>query len=130
MRAPAEVPAARRLALVASVEGTEALLDEGQPAVFQVADPAADVRMQSWPACDEALLARQTVTVVVQINGKTKGRFEMDAADAVDQAKVEECAMQSDAGTKHLQGKTPSRVIVAPNAKLVNFVLPKKPKKK
>ena len=73
---------------------------------------------------------QQKITVVLQINGKTKGRFDMDAADASDDANVKKYAQLSDIGIKHLKGKEPTRVIVAPNAKLINFVvnIPRKKK--
>jgi leucyl-tRNA synthetase len=36
------------------------------------------VHNQAWPTYDEALLARQQVTIVVQINGRVRERFQAD----------------------------------------------------
>ena len=40
-------------------------------------DPNSSVHSQPWPAYDEAALRRETVTIVVQVNGKVRGQVEM-----------------------------------------------------
>ncbi|WP_461208491.1 leucine--tRNA ligase [Desulfocurvus sp. DL9XJH121] len=74
----------------------------------------------SWPAHDEAALAVDEVTVVVQVNGKLRGRITV----AVDAAKtdVEQAALAEANVAKHIQGQTVRKVIVIPG-KLVNVVV-------
>ena len=41
---------------------------------------ASSVHMSAWPGFDPALAATDTVTLVVQVNGKVRDRIEVDAA--------------------------------------------------
>ncbi|GGD29615.1 leucine--tRNA ligase [Nocardioides daphniae] len=81
-----------------------------QPSVAQVA----------WPEVDEALLVEDSVTCVVQVKGKVKGRLEV--APDISEADLEAAAL-ADAGVQRaLEGQTVRKVIVrAP--KLVNIVV-------
>jgi leucyl-tRNA synthetase len=77
------------------------------------------VARASWPAADEALLAQETVTCVVQVNGKVRGK--LDVPPGIGDDELHELAMTEPAGTRALNGLEISRVIVrAP--KLVNIV--------
>jgi len=71
-----------------------------------------------WPEADPRWLAADTVTIVVQVNGKLRGRFEAPA-DA-DEAAVTATALETVAD--HLAGKAPRKVIHVPG-KLVNVVV-------
>ncbi len=79
-----------------------------------------DLLDADWPQVDEAALARDVVSLVMQINGKVRGQIEV-AADA-DKAAIEAAALASEAFERHGQGKTPRKVIVVPG-KLVNLVV-------
>ncbi|NEP39289.1 MAG: hypothetical protein F6K35_08500, partial [Okeania sp. SIO2H7] len=59
------------------------------------------------------------ITVVIQINGKTRGTIQVPAKS--DRATLEELARSSDAAMRHIEGKEIKKVIVVPG-KLVNFV--------
>ena len=72
-----------------------------------------------WPTYDPAKLVQDTVTIVVQVNGKVRGRFEI-AKDS-DQKEVEKAAFEVDSVKQHTEGKTIRKVIVIPN-KIVNIV--------
>ena len=72
-----------------------------------------------WPTYDPAKLVQDTVTIVVQVNGKVRGRFEI-AKDS-DQKDVEKAAFEVDSVKQHTEGKTIRKVIVIPN-KIVNIV--------
>lgn len=74
---------------------------------------------EPWPTYDEAMLVDKTVTIVVQVNGKVRGKFEA-AADA-DQAKIQEQALQLENVQHQLEGKTVRKVIVV-KGKVVNIV--------
>jgi len=71
-----------------------------------------------WPAVDREALARDEIDIVVQVNGKVRGRITV-AADA-DRAHIEAMAMDTPAVRKHLDGKTVRKVIVVPG-RLVNI---------
>ena len=73
-----------------------------------------------WPVAEEALLVDDTVTVAVQLNGKTRGTMRI-AKDAAKDA-AEKAALALPEIVRGLEGKTPKRVIVVPN-RIVNLVL-------
>ncbi|MDR5887408.1 leucine--tRNA ligase [Vreelandella janggokensis] len=73
-----------------------------------------------WPAVDEAALTRDTIELVVQVNGKLRAR--MEAPAGADKAAIEQLAMENDNVQRHLEDKTVRKVIVVPG-KLVNIVV-------
>jgi leucyl-tRNA synthetase len=73
---------------------------------------------ESWPKFDEALLREDTVTVILQVNGKLRDRIEV-AADTP-QAELEKLALANDHVKEFLAGKQIKKVIVVPG-KLVNI---------
>jgi leucyl-tRNA synthetase len=77
------------------------------------------VHLESWPAFDEALTRDETVTVVVQVNGKVRDRLEVEVGAGED--KVRELAFQSDNVKRHLSGKPPRKVIYVKD-KLLSIV--------
>ena len=74
---------------------------------------------EPWPSYDEQKLARQQVEIVVQVNGKVRGRFLADQ-DA-DDSSVQQQAESLDAVKPFLDGKTSRKVIVIKN-RIVNIV--------
>ena len=72
-----------------------------------------------WPAVDEAALRRDSIELVVQVNGKLRGRIEV-AADA-DRETIAAAACGDENVRRHTEGKTLHKVIVVPG-KLVNIV--------
>ncbi|KGE77972.1 leucine--tRNA ligase [Halomonas sp. ND22Bw] len=80
-------------------------------------EPAIDAR---WPAVDASALARDTIELVVQVNGKLRARLEVPAE--ADKAAIEAQAMAAENVQRHLEGKTVRKVIVVPG-KLVNIVV-------
>ena len=77
------------------------------------------VNREDWPLCDPTLLEEDQVTIVVQVNGKLRGRLEV--AKATEKEEVEHLALGLDSVKPHLEGKAVRRVIVVPG-KLVNIV--------
>jgi leucyl-tRNA synthetase len=78
------------------------------------------VHLQKWPGFDPVLARDEVVTVVVQINGKVREKLEV-AADSVEE-QVRTLAFESAAVQRHLDGKTPKKVIYVPN-KLLSIVV-------
>ncbi|WP_043532451.1 leucine--tRNA ligase [Litchfieldella xinjiangensis] len=74
----------------------------------------------SWPKVDESALTKDTIELVVQVNGKLRARLEV-AANA-DKASIEAQAMQAENVQRHIEGMTIRKVIVVPG-KLVNIVV-------
>jgi leucyl-tRNA synthetase len=66
------------------------------------------VTYEAFPVADPALLTAESVTYPVQINGKVRGRVEVDA-DA-DEAAVRAAALAEVAAA--LEGREPKKVIV------------------
>lgn len=73
-----------------------------------------------WLSVDESALAKTVVAMVVQVNGKLRGKFEI-AADA-SRDEMEKAALSVENVDKFIENKTVRKVIVVPN-KLVNFVV-------
>ncbi|MFS8777069.1 leucine--tRNA ligase [Synechococcus sp. W70.1] len=88
--------------------------------LWQALGGTDSVHRQSWPSYDPAVLVADTVTIVVQVNGKLRGSFEAPAD--VTPEEQERLALQSEAAQKYLQGATPKKVVVVPK-KLVNVVV-------
>jgi len=75
---------------------------------------------QPWPEVDPALLASDTFTLILQVNGKLRDRVEA-ASDASDEELVR-VALESERVRQHLDGKQVVKEIVVPG-KLVNLVV-------
>ena len=78
------------------------------------------VHQQSFPAWDEELAAEETVTLVVQVNGRVRDRIEVPVG--IDQSAAEELALASPRVQPYTDGKTVNRAIYVPG-KLVNVVV-------
>ncbi|MGH7935314.1 MAG: leucine--tRNA ligase [Candidatus Binataceae bacterium] len=77
------------------------------------------VHLESWPKYDAELARDETVTVVVQVNGKVRDRLQVGAGAPEDE--VRGMALQSEAVMRYLAGKPPKKIIYVPN-KLVSIV--------
>jgi leucyl-tRNA synthetase len=75
---------------------------------------------QPWPEADPALLVSDTVTLIVQVNGKLRDRIEAPAEAGQEQ--LLELARASEKVSAHLDGKAVVKEIVVPG-KLVNLVV-------
>jgi len=79
----------------------------------------AHVHEQPWPVHDSELAKAETVTMIVQVNGKVRDRIEVDAA--IREEDMEKMALASTRVQEHLAGRTPRNVIIV-RPKLVNIV--------
>jgi leucyl-tRNA synthetase len=73
----------------------------------------------SWPQIERDLLVEDTVTMVVQVNGKKRG--EVTVASGAPDPEIETAVLALDAVKSALGGKTVRRVIVVPK-RIVNVV--------
>ena len=78
-----------------------------------------DIHRLSWPTADESMLSVETVTMVVQVNGKVRDRIEVPSG--TDAATAEALALASEKVQAHLGGVPPRKVICKPPS-LVNLV--------
>jgi leucyl-tRNA synthetase len=77
------------------------------------------IHAERWPEADAAKLTVDTVTLVVQVNGKVRDRLEV-AAD-IDESEAERLALASDKVSAHL-GEGPPKKVIVRVPKLVNIV--------
>jgi leucyl-tRNA synthetase len=81
---------------------------------------AGSVHNQPWPTVDEAALVADAVTVVVQVNGKLRDKFEVPLG--LPASELEALAWTQPKVIEHTEGKDRVKVIVVPD-KLVNIVV-------
>ncbi len=79
------------------------------------------IHIQTWPAVDTDALVVDEITLVIQVNGKTRGTIQVPAK--ADKATLEQLATDSEVAQRYLEHQELKKVIVVPG-KLVNFVVP------
>ena len=77
------------------------------------------VHEETFPDFNEEYTKQDSITLVLQINGKTRDKLEVDAN--ISKEECEKIALQSEKVQKMLAGLTVKKVIVVPK-KLVNIV--------
>ena len=77
------------------------------------------IAYESWPDYDEELCKEDTIEIVVQINGKVKAKFIIEAD--TDKDIVMDLAMNDEKVKESIDGKNIVKQIYVPN-KLVNIV--------
>lgn len=74
----------------------------------------------AWPVVDESALLRDEIELVVQVNGKLRGRISVPAQ--ADQKAIEEAALSDENVLRFIEDKTIRKIIVVPG-KLINVVV-------
>lgn len=82
-------------------------------------DANSSVHEQSWPECDEEALKVDNVEIVLQVNGKVRGRLTVPAEATKEE--LEEIAMADANVQAHIGDATVRKVICVPG-RLVNIV--------
>ena len=80
---------------------------------------AYSVHNQAWPQFNAQFAADVTITVVVQVNGRVRGRLELPADSSEEEARS--AALAQENVQKFLEGLQISKVVYVPG-KLVNIV--------
>ncbi|MHB8426943.1 MAG: leucine--tRNA ligase [Acidiferrobacterales bacterium] len=80
----------------------------------------SDVLDAAWPQVDESALRREFVELVVQVNGKLRGRVSVPSGAPDEQVRT--TALDDPAVARHVNGRTVKKVVVVPG-KLVNIVV-------
>jgi leucyl-tRNA synthetase len=114
--------------------GAEAVIAEGADMLLRMLSPIVphvthqlwsalgrdgDILAAQWPEADPQALVRDTIELVVQVNGKLRGKIEVAADTPKDVC--EERALAEENVARFLEGKEIRKIIVVPN-KLVNIV--------
>ena len=89
-------------------------------ALWKALGHAGAVIDEQWPRVDEGALVRETIEVVVQVNGKLRGRVAV-AAEA-DEAAVREAALADSNVQRFIEGR-PVRKFIYVRGKLANVVV-------
>ena len=77
------------------------------------------VALQIWPAADQSLLVEDSVTAIIQINGKVRDR--VDVSPNISEKDLEKLALGTEAIQRALAGKTVVNVVVrAPKVVAIN----------
>ncbi|MBN1136653.1 MAG: leucine--tRNA ligase [Anaerolineae bacterium] len=78
------------------------------------------IHQQAWPAWDEAAAAEETITLVVQVNGKVRDKIE--APVGTDDETARSLALETEGAKRHTAGRQIVKVVVVPD-RLVNIVI-------
>ncbi len=78
------------------------------------------IHSQYWPLHDESALVQNEFELVIQINGKVRGKINVNSNTS--KGELEQIAVESELASKWLKGKSIVKVIVVPG-KLVNIVV-------
>jgi len=118
------VPAGERVALLReAVETVLLLLGPFCPHVTEelwgLLGHAESLFARPWPVADPEALRKQEVTVVVQVDGRVRGRLVVDVDAAED--RVRQLALGDDKVQPWVAARTVEKVVVVPN-RLVNIV--------
>ncbi len=81
---------------------------------------AYSIHQQAFPSWDDALAAEDTITLVVQVNGKVRDKLEVPAN--IEEAAAQELALASPRVKSYTDGKSVSKTIFVPG-RLVNLVV-------
>jgi leucyl-tRNA synthetase len=79
-----------------------------------------DILDAPWPEVDPAALATDEIELVLQVNGKLRGKLRVPSA--ADRAAIERAAVASPEFARHANGAPPKKVVVVPG-RLVNVVV-------
>ncbi|SCZ50812.1 leucyl-tRNA synthetase [Thiohalomonas denitrificans] len=122
------------LAKLDDTKGADVLRREGLGILLPLLSPTAphvthhlwrelgygdDILTAPWPEVDESALKRDTIDLVVQVNGKMRGKVQVSAA--ADKTSVEATALADENVQRFIEGKEVKKVIVVPG-RLVNVV--------
>jgi leucyl-tRNA synthetase len=78
------------------------------------------VHQQSWPDYDPDLTVDETITFIVQVNGRVRDRLTLPAGIRDDEAR--ERALESEQVQHYLNGQPPKKVILV-SGRLANIVI-------
>jgi leucyl-tRNA synthetase len=75
---------------------------------------------EAWPLVDESALVQDTIEMVIQVNGKLRGKMSISAN--AEKSECEALALENDQVNKFI-GESPVRKVIVVPSKLVNIVI-------
>ncbi|MCK5912689.1 MAG: leucine--tRNA ligase, partial [Desulfuromusa sp.] len=115
-----ENPGVLREALEAVVQLLNPFVPHICEELWQLLGHQQSVEISSWPVWDESALVTEEITLVVQVNGKVRGKIVV--AVAADRQVVEAEALAEPNVQRFIEGKQVRKVIVVPG-RLINIVV-------
>ncbi|OGX23655.1 MAG: leucine--tRNA ligase [Omnitrophica WOR_2 bacterium RIFCSPHIGHO2_02_FULL_48_11] len=88
--------------------------------LWQMMGQKESIARVSWPSYNEAALEQDTAAIVVQINGKVRGKFDVPAA--ISEAELKKIILADAKIQQYIGGKAVQKYIIIPK-KLVNIVI-------
>jgi leucyl-tRNA synthetase len=114
----------RLLALTEAVRALVVMLAPFAPhlaeELWQMLGGEGSVFAVSWPVADPALAAEETLEVVVQVNGKVRGRLSVPRG--MSEAELKSLALEEKRVRGWIEGRTVKKLILVPG-KLINIVV-------
>jgi len=89
-------------------------------ALWRELRPGTELLAQPWPQADAAALVQDEIELIVQVNGKLRGKIRV-AADAKPVV-IEQLALENEQVRRFMDGKAVKKVVMVPG-KLVNIVI-------
>jgi leucyl-tRNA synthetase len=81
--------------------------------------PGRSIHEESWPTYDPIMIVADTVTIMVQVDGRLRDRVEAPAD--ISDGQLAQMVLSRDKVRRHLNGKTVRQTIVVPG-RLINVV--------
>ncbi len=78
------------------------------------------IHLEEWPSWDEEALKRERIKIIIQVNGKVRGKIEVP--DGLDEKEIEEAALKEKSVKRFIEGKEIKKIIHVKN-KLINIVV-------
>lgn len=116
----AEHPGVLREALEAVVRLLNPFVPHACEELWETLGHSESIERAGWPQWDEAALVADEITLVVQVNGKVRGKVAV-AVDA-DKQTVETAALNEPNVQRFVEGKQVRKIIVVPG-RLINIVV-------
>jgi leucyl-tRNA synthetase len=116
----AEAPAAWRAAIETLLHLLAPFTPHLSDELWEQFGHTESIHVAKWPAYDEQYLVSETMTIVVQVNGKVRAQLEVPTAATQEQ--VETTAKHDGKVSSYLEGKDIKKTIYVPG-KLISFVV-------
>ncbi|MBC7943022.1 class I tRNA ligase family protein [Candidatus Saccharibacteria bacterium] len=81
---------------------------------------SVSIQDTTWPIWDDSLIIDETITVIVQVNGKLRAK--LDVTKGIDEDKVKELALANEHVASFVGNKKPTKIIYIAG-RLMNIVL-------
>lgn len=88
--------------------------------LFEMITGKTGISYEAWPTYDESKLVKDEIEIVVQVNGKVRGKFNI--ANGTSDEELVKIAKEQESVLRHIEGKKIVKEIVVKN-KIVNLVV-------